>query len=271
MNAPAVFQRFMEQSFQDYRDNFVAPYLDDLPVFFSDFSSHLKHLQLTLQRMRIYGVKIKVKKCQLFRRQVRYLGRIDRLDPNNIKAVKDLVRQKPKTVGDVGRLLGMIVYFRKYIPNFRKTAEPLYVLLKKTDGQGNSSKSLISWGETHQEVLDHNKEFILHVDASGKGLGAVLFQYQEFDLRVISYGSRTLTPAEKKYHSSKLDFLGVKWVVCNQFRDYLYFAPHFHIYIDNYPVTYIMSTGRLTAIGQRWVNELAEFSYITEVDLRVIS
>ena len=129
---------------------------------------------------------------------MRYLGRIVaadgyRLNPNNIKAVKDLVRQKPKSLGDVRRLLGMIEYFRKYIPNFSKTAEPLYVLLKKTDGQSKSSKSLISWGETQQEALDqlllrlveppilaypdHNKEFILHVDASGKGLGVVLSQY----------------------------------------------------------------------------------------------
>ena len=144
------------------------------------------------------GVKIKAKKCQLFRRQVWYLGRIAvtdgyRLDPNNIKAVKDLVRQRPKTLGDVRRLLGMIGYFRKYIPNFSKVAEPLYVLLKKTDDQSNSSKFLISWGETQQEASDklllclveppmlaypdHNKEFILHVDALGKRLGAVLLQY----------------------------------------------------------------------------------------------
>ena len=81
-------------------------------------------------------------------------------------------------------------------------------------------------------------------------MGAVLLQYQEGDLRVISYGSRTLTPAEKKYHSSKIEFLRVKWAVWNQFKDYLYYAPHFHIYTDNNLVTYIMSTGRLTATGQ---------------------
>ena len=55
--------------------------------------------------------------------------------------------------------------------------------------------------------------------------------------------------------------MGVKWAVCNQFRDYLYYAPHFHIYIDNNPFTYIMPTGKLIATGQRWVYELAEFSF----------
>ena len=90
----------------------------------------------------------------------------------------------------------------------------MYVLLKKTDGQSNSSKTLIFWGETQQEVLDqlllflveppilaypdNNKELILHIGASDKGLEAVLLQYQESDPRVISYGSRALTPAERK-------------------------------------------------------------------------
>ena len=129
-----------------------------------------------------------------------YLGRIVaadgyRLYPDNIKALKDLLRQNPKTLGDVRKLLGMTGYFRNNITNFSKTAEPLYVLLKKADGQSNLSKSRLSWGETQQEALDqlllcllepsiltyrdHNREFILHVDASGKGLGAVLLQYQE--------------------------------------------------------------------------------------------
>ena len=94
------------------------------------------------------------------------------------------------------------------------------------------------WDKTQQEALDqlrlclvepptleypdHNKEFILNIGASGKGLVAVLLQYQGGDLPIISYGSRSLTPAEKKYHSSGLELLGVKWAVCNQFRDYLY-------------------------------------------------
>ena len=123
MSAPAVFQRFMEQNFDDYMDYFVVPYLDNLLVFSSDFNRHPKHLQLTLPRLRKFGMKIKAKKCQLFRQQVRYLGMIVAtdgygLDPNKIKAVKDLVRQTPKTLGDVRRLLGMIGNFRKYIPKF---------------------------------------------------------------------------------------------------------------------------------------------------------
>ena len=138
MNAPAVFQRFIEQCFQDYRDHFIVPYIDDLLVYSKDFNSLVEHLRLTLQRLQQHGVKIKAKKCQLFKQEVRYLGRIVaadgyRLDPKNIQSVTELVKQKPKTLGEVRRLLGMVGYFRKCIANFSKKAAPLHQLLKKWD------------------------------------------------------------------------------------------------------------------------------------------
>ena len=136
MNSPAVFQRFMEQCFQDYRDDFIVPDIDDLLVYSKDFNSHVEHLRLSLQRLQQHDVKIKVKKCQLFKQKVRYLGRIVaadgyRLDPKNIQSVTELVKQNPKTLGEVRRLLGMVDCFRKYIANFSKKAAPLCQLLKK--------------------------------------------------------------------------------------------------------------------------------------------
>ena len=94
MNAPGVFQRFIEQCFQDYRDDFIVPYIDDLLVYSKDFNSHVEHLRLTLQGLQQHGIKIKAKKCQLFKKEVRYLGRIVaadeyRLDPKNIQSVTD--------------------------------------------------------------------------------------------------------------------------------------------------------------------------------------
>lgn len=95
--------------------------------------------------------------------------------------------------------------------------------------------------------------FILHIDASEQGLGAVLYQRQDGKLRVIGYGSRTLTPALKNYklHSGKLEFLVLKWAVTERFRDYLFYAPS---------VTYVLSTAKLNATGHRWVSELADFN-----------
>ena len=83
-------------------------------------------------------------------------------------------------------------------------------------------------------------------------------------MRVIGYGSRTLTPAERNYHlhSGKLEFLALKWSICDKFRDYLYYAPTFTVYTDNNPLTlYVLSTARLNAVGHRWVGELADFHF----------
>ena len=107
------------------------------------------------------------------------------------------------------------------------------------------------------------KPFVLHTDASNDGLGAVLYQHQNEILRVVAYGSRTLTPAEKNYqlHSRKLEVLAIKWAMCNQFRDYLYYAPSFKVYTDNNPFTYVLSSAKLNATGLRWIGDLADFNF----------
>ena len=81
-------------------------------------------------------------------------------------------------------------------------------------------------------------------------------------MRVVGYGSCTLTPAEQNYHlhSGKLEFLALKWV-CEKFRDYLFYAPHFTVFTDNNPLTYILSTAKLNAVGHRWVGQLADFNF----------
>lgn len=91
----------------------------------------------------------------------------------------------------------------------------------------------------------------------------VLYQRQNDEMVVIGYGSRTLTPPEKNYHmhSGKLEFLALKWAICEHFRDYLYHAPHFMVYTDNNPLTYILSTAKLNATGHRWVGELSGFNF----------
>ena len=114
----------------------------------------------------------------------------------------------------------------------------------------------ISWDSSHQSALeslimyltmppilaypDYTKPFVLHTDASEQGLGAVLYQKQDGVMRVISYGSRTLNKAQRNYqrHSRKLEFLALKWAICEHSRDYLYYANSFTVYTDNNPLTH---------------------------------
>ena len=96
---------------------------------------------------------------------------------------------------------------------------------------------------------DYMKDFLLKTDASKEGLGAVLSQKQaEGDYHLVAYGSQALTAHEKHYHSTKLEFLALKWAIMEHFKEYLLYQP-FLVRTDNNPLTYIMTTPNLGATG----------------------
>ena len=104
------------------------------------------------------------------------------------------------------------------------------------------------------------KEFQLETDASAEGLGAVLSQKQpDGKWHPIAYRSRELKGGEAKYHSSKLEFLALKWAIMEQFREYLQYRP-FTVLTDNNPLTYILKTQNLDTLGHRWVATLASYN-----------
>lgn len=298
-NAPAAFQRYMEGCLGDLRDEMCVPYLDDVLVFSSSFEQHIQNVRRVLQRQRECGIKLRPQKCDFFKREVCYVGRVVsaegyKMNPKEVEAVQALKQEKPSTVREVRKLMGFLSYYRPYIQDFSRAAKPLYELLAKPKsehkqrGKGKEchrkSAQLppshpIQWMTVHKETLDKivnqltnppimaypdlEKPFVLHVDASEDGLGAVLYQRQGTALRVIGYGSRTLTAAEKNYklHSGKLEFLALKWAITERFRDYLFHAPHFTVYSDNNPLTYVMKSAKLNAAGHRWVAELADYRF----------
>ena len=98
-------------------------------------------------------------------------------------------------------------------------------------------------------------------DTSEQGLGAVLYQDQDDGTtRVIAYVSRNLSKSEKKYHFSKLEFLVLKWSICECFHEYLY-GRNFEVYTDNNLLTLILTSAELDATGQRWVASLANYDF----------
>ena len=290
-NAPPAFQRYVNQMLSDLKGAVCEPYLDDVLAFSKKFEDHVKDLDEILTRMRSRGIKLRAEKCCFAKKEVRYLGRLVsaegyRPDPADV-AVLEKFRTPPGNLGELRSLLGFLRYYRCYVQDFSRKVKPLYDMLKgkrKNEANGkkptSDSKVKIEWMEEHQEILemmisylqspeviaypDFNLPFFLHTDASNQGLGAVLYQTQEGKDRVISYGSRTLSEAEKNYHlhSGKLEFLALKWSVTERFSDYLIYGPQFTIYTDNNPLTYILTTAKLNAIGLRWVNELSNYNFI---------
>ena len=141
----------------------------------------------------------------------------------------------------------------------------------------SKKKALVEWTEECQIAFEHlkhlcsqtpilayanyQKPFKLHTDASEHGLGAVLYQKQDDDTEcIIAYASRTLSKSEKNYDTHKLEFLALKWSMTERFHEYLY-GGHFEVYTDNNLLTYILTTAKLDATGQRWVASLANYNF----------
>ena len=289
-NAPPVFQRYINQTLAGLRDRICVAYLDDILIYGSTFEQHVENLRMVLQRLKAKGIKLRADKCHFFQKEVRYLGRLiskngHRPDPKDTVALEKF-RTPPVNIGDLRSLLGFFGYYRGYIKDFSRTFQPIYQLLKSRskDAGANgkkvqrNSKLPIEWTAAMQEVVDktidylkspdflvfpdYSQPFILNCDASEKGLGAVLYQKREGKNRVVSYGSRTLTDAERNYHlhSGKLEFLGLKWAVTDKFSDYLGYS-RFDVFTDNNPLTYVMTSAKLNATGLRWVAELSNYQF----------
>ena len=77
------------------------------------------------------------------------------------------------------------------------------------------------------------------------GWGAVLYEDQNGQKRVIAYVSRSLSKSERNYPVHKLEFLALKWAITDKFHEYLY-GVEFQVFTDNNPLTYVLTTAKLT-------------------------
>ena len=137
-----------------------------------------------------------------------------------------------------------------------------------------AKKTYIEWSDTAFEHLkamclstpilaypNYQLPFTLHTDSSTDGLGAVLYQKQDGKMRVIAYASRSVSKAEANYPAHKLEFLALKWAVCEKFHEYLYGSKPFEVFTDNNPLTYVLTFAKLDACGQRWVAKLVNYNF----------
>jgi transposase InsO family protein len=290
-NAPATFQRLMETCMGDLHLMFCLIYLDDIVVYSSTFDEHLERLEAIFQCLEDTGLKLKPSKCRFFQRKIKYLGHIVSsegvgTDPEKISVLRNW--PTPKSVQEVRSFLGFVGYYRRFMKDFASIARPLHDLLKdppldrKKRGIRPTKQQLsdhFRWDDVCQQAFetlvdsccsapilayaDFKSSFTLHTDASGSGLGAVLYQTQDGQERVIAYASRGLTPSERNYPAHKLEFLALKWAVTDKFHDYLYGAK-FTAKTDNNPLTYVLSSAKLDATSQRWVAELSNYQFSIE-------
>ena len=281
-NAPATFQRLMHDCLGDLNMNWCIVYLDDIIIFSDTKEEHLKRLEAVFQKLCAAGLKLKPSKCFFFREEIEYLGHVVSgkgisTNPKKIEAVSKW--PTPRTVYDVRSFLGFVGYYRRFIKNFSKITKPIREVITGLENQSKraAKKTYIEWSDAADTAFEQLKAmcvstpilaypnyqfpFTLHTDSSTDGLGAVLYQKQDGKMRVIAYASRSVSKAEANYPAHKLEFLALKWAVFEKFHEYLYGSKPFEVFTDNNPLTYVLTSAKLDACGQRWVAKLANYNF----------
>ena len=133
-NAPATFERLMEQILSGLNRDLCLVYLDDIIVTGKSFTEHIDNMKKVFGRLKEGNLKLNSGKCQLFRKEVKFLGHIVSAngistDPEKVQAVREW--PTPRTVKEVRSFLGLCSYYRKFIKDFAEIAKPLHQLTEK--------------------------------------------------------------------------------------------------------------------------------------------
>ena len=278
-NAPPTFQRLMQNCLGELNLTYCLIYLDDMIVFSEMPEEHLQRMRVVYNYLREHGLKLKLSKCDVFKSKINYLAHyVSQKGVLPSKKNLESIAQcpPPDTYTTVKSFVGLVGHYRCFIKGFAKIAAPLYDLTssdnkdKKSEHVDLSPEALEAFDHLKAACLqapilafpDFNRPFLLEMDASEKGLGAVLSQKQADGwYHPIAYASHVMNKTEQRYHSNKQEFLTLKWVVMEQFHEYL--LPYgknrneFVVHTDNNPLTYIFSSANLDAAGQCWVARLA--------------
>lgn len=269
-SATSTFSRLMNLVMRGLNYAICLTYLDDIIVFAADLETHLKRLDQVLARLTAVNLKLKPSKCHLLQSSVLFLGHIVNregvaTDPSKVAAVKNW--PSPTKVKEVRSFLGLCSYYRRFVMGFANIARPLHDLTKKTEK--------FVWTEACESAFEQLKsaltttpilalpsdegEYILDTDASDNALGAVLSQVQEGQERVIGYGSRVCSPAEKNYDVTRRELLAIVYFF-KYFRVYL-LGRKFLLRTNNAALTNLRRTP--VPIGQqaRWLALIESFDF----------
>ena len=268
-NAPAIFQSAMNRVFSDYMFKFVVVYLDDILVFSRNQEEHQEHLRLICARLREHQLYLKKSKCELYKKEVTFLGHVVseegvKVDPRKTAVVRDW--PKPKDVPQLRSFLGLANYFRKFIKAYAQMTSALTSLFKKDKpwqwtGAQQQAFDAVKEALLNPPVLafpDFSKPFEVISDASGDGLGAVLVQ----EGRPIAFESRKYLPAERNYPVIEQELLGVVHAL-KIWRCYLE-GSKFVVVTDHKPNTFLGTQPHLSRRQVGWSEYLQQFDFTWE-------
>ena len=269
-NAPATFERLMEIVLRGMLWSRCMVYLDDIICYGKTFSDTLENLRLVLQRLQGAHLKLKPKKCELFKDQILFLGFIIdgsgiRCDPDKIEAVRKWA--PPTDLGEVRSFLGFASYHRRFIKGFSEMAAPLIQLTKKGipfiwESEQEDSFHKLQSALITAPVLVHptrHDPFILDTDASAYAMGGEISQIQDGVERVVAYASQTFSREERNYCTTKRELLAVIRMM-EKFRHYLW-GRHFTVRTDHGSLRWLSNFKDSDGMLARWLVRLTQYDF----------
>ena len=275
-NAGGVFSRFMRKLLQGIDPDAVSNFIDDIMIATDTWERHLEILGQVLERLERENITAKPSKCFLGYRNLSFLGHeisVGMIQPEEDKLEKIRDAEQPKTKKDLRAFLGLVGFYRRFIPQFADIALPL------TDRTKKGCPELVKWTEecerafrTLKEKLiakpimilpDVNKPFVLRTDASDRGIGAVLMQDQGDGLHPVAYASKKLLDAETRYATIEKECMAIVWGV-KKFEPYLY-GTKFIIETDHKPLLYLQKSKTENGRLMRWALQLQQYTYSVRV------
>jgi len=269
-NATSTFTRTVSEIFKDVGDKFLKVFMDDLNIHSENWEDHLQHLGAVLSRLREVNLKLNPSKCCFAAENIVFLGHVvskegTKPDPGKIDAM--LRFPEPKTVTNVKSFLGLTGYYRKYIRGYSRMASPLFELTKKDVAfvwNKNCQRAFDDLKRALVEALilvrpDFKEPFCLDVDWSTKGVGAILSQKEGRFEKVVTYASKALIVAQRKFHPMEGECYALIWGILH-FRQYLH-QTHFTLRTDHKPLEWLATISDAHGRRGRWIDMLQDFSF----------
>ena len=273
-NAPAVFQALVNDVLRDMLHQFVFVYIDDILIFSRSLAEHKLHVRQVLQRLLENRLFVKAEKCEFHAPSVTFLGfvigqgRLE-MDPGKVAAVADW--PTPTNRKQLQRFLGFANFYRRFIRNFSRIVAPLTALTSvkvtfRWTSEAAAALEVLKRRFVSAPVLtqpDGKLQFVVEVDASDTGVGAVLSQRSASDgkLHPCAFLSRGLSPPERNYDVGNRELLAVK-LALEEWRHWLEGAElPFVVWTDHKNLSYIQSAKRLNSRQARWALFFGRFKF----------
>lgn len=283
-NAPATFQRMMEAVLRPFLTDFCMVYLDDIIVYSRTEEEHVKHILLILEALHKHGLKIKPKKCEFFKKRIKFLGHIVHVkitngkgdlqigkDPEKVKVIKEW--SEPNNNTELQSFVGAVNYYSKLMENYAEDCAPLMAIMSQKWNRDNRDEF---WKKEHSLAFEKlkislseapvlslprpDRPFILQTDASNIALGGVLMQEREDGKRVVvTFFSHKFTSAERNWPVHERELFGLVFAL-RKFRHYLMGAD-VKYEGDHKPLAWIKTQKNLSQRQARWLETLESFDW----------